>query len=303
LKSVTPIRIEVLEEPLELDVVLAHVLQLTLLPLQGRRVVLRLISVLCSRLRLQLHNLLSQALGGTDLLGNQSSRLVHHGLEATRAANTNVCLSRTTASKLVVDIDNLSGDVIVGDAEDPLTGVTPLILALVEEEREGALGIVVLHLLRGERKTQHRRQRSTDVGGRVGAVSNAHHGWTRKPLDRSFIPVDDCTLDSMGLEKTEDVRGSIAAGYGSGGIGMDRDPHDDGSEDGLPVFIGGGEAHRHERRETNATFLFLQQGDYCRSNRAAPDGGEGCIKRSLDGLLRKSRVSILGDNEGIRFEI
>jgi hypothetical protein len=176
----------VLEEPLELDVVLVHVLQLTLLPLQGRRVVLRLIRVLRSRLRLQLRNLLSQELGGTDLLGNQArvsftmawKRREPQTRMRLRHTFVYAALVHTTASKLVVDIDNLSGDVFVGDAEDLLDGVTPLILALVEEERWGALGIVVLHLLRGERKTQHRRQHSTDVGGRVGVVSNAHHGQT-----------------------------------------------------------------------------------------------------------------------------
>ena len=73
LESVTPIRIGVLEEPLELDVVLVHVPQLTLLPLQGRRVILCLIRVLRSGLRLQHRNFLSQGLCGTGLLGNQSS--------------------------------------------------------------------------------------------------------------------------------------------------------------------------------------------------------------------------------------
>lgn len=97
----------------------------------------------------------------------------------------------------------------------------------------------------------------------------------------------------------EDVGGSIAAGYGSGGIGMDRYPYDDGSEDGLPVFIGGGEAHRHDRRGTNATFLFLQQGDYRRSNCAAPDRGEVCIERSVNGLLTEGGVSVLGNNKWI----
>lgn len=84
LTSVTPIQSDVLEETLKLGIILIHILQLTLIPLQDRQVFLRLNHVLRSRFCLQLRNLLCQALGGTDFLGNQRSRFVQHGLESTK---------------------------------------------------------------------------------------------------------------------------------------------------------------------------------------------------------------------------
>ena len=108
----------------------------------------------------------------------------------------------------------------------------------------------------------------------------------------------------MGLEYTKNVRGSIAAGYSGGGVGMNRDPDNDGSDDRVSVFIRGGEAHRHEGRVTNAAFLLPHQSHYFRSNRAAPQGAEVCITHSrVEGLLRESRGSAFGNNKWIYIQI
>ena len=192
---------------------------------------------------------------------------------------------------------------LVGDGEDPLALVTLLVLALVEVDAEGALETVSRHLLRSERDTQHGRQSSTDVVGRVGVVDNARHGRSDHGLNRSFNPVDSCVLDIVGLEDTEDLWVSVAAGFGSGGVTMDRNPDDDGPENILPVFIGGGEAHRQHCRDMNATFGVLQQCNNLGGNGAAPDGLKDRVEDSVSRLLRDSRVSVVGDDEGMRQEV
>ena len=241
--------------------------------------------------------------GLTELLGNESTSLVHHTLEAARATDTHPLLSCTNPSKLVVGTGDFRDDVLVGDSEDPLALVTLLVLALVEVDAKGALEIISCHLLRSERDTQHGRQSSTDVVGRVGVIDNAQHGRSDHGLYRSFNPVDSCALDVVGLEDTEDLWVSIATGLGSGGVTMDRNPDDDGPKNILPVFIGGGEAHRQHCRDMNTTFGVLQQSNNLGSNGAVPDGLKDRIEDSVSRLLRDSRVSVVGDDEGMRQEI
>jgi hypothetical protein len=303
LRRVSPAQIEVLEELLQGDRVFIHSLQVLLLPLQGLLVVLHHILVLGRLLRQQLRQLLSQACGLTKLLDNESMSLIYHTLVAARATDTHPLLSCTNLFKLVVGIGVFGDYVLIGDGEDPFALVTLLVLALMEVDAEGALGIIGHHLLCSKRYTQHGRQSSTDVVGSVGVVGNTQHNWSNHGLNRSFNPVDSCILDIVGLEDMENLWVSISAGFGSGGVTMDRNPDDDVPENIFPIFITGGEAHRQHSRDMNATFSVLQQRNNLGSNGAAPVGLEDRVEDSMSRLLRDSRVSVVGEDEGMRQEI
>ena len=77
--------------------------------------------------------------------------------------------------------------------------------------------------------------------GGVGVVGDAQKGWTRQLLYGSLVPFDHRTLDSIGLEKSENVWGSIMRVLGGGGIGTSRNPNHDGTKSILPVLAVGDE--------------------------------------------------------------
>ena len=238
--SVAPAQVEVPEELLQRSGVLLPVLKVLLLRLPvARRLVLG--RLLCQQLRKPLR----QAHSATALSGNGSARLVHGALEATGAAKTHELLRYTSTSKLVVGVGSLGDDVFVGDGEDPVALVAPLVLALVEADAEGAvLGAVVRHL-RGERNTHPRLPSKLDGRTRSGPSHRQRASWPDRPaaLNSSFNPVDCCAHDPVGLENSEDIWVGVAAGGDSGGVTMNGDPDDDGSEDRLALVTGGGEAH------------------------------------------------------------
>jgi len=66
-------------------------------------------------------------------------------------------------------------------------------------------------------------------------------GWTSQLLYSSLVPFNHHTLDSIGLEKSENVQGSIMRVLGGGGSGMSRNPNHDGPESVLPVLTMGDE--------------------------------------------------------------
>ena len=101
--------------------------------------------------------------------------------------------------------------------------------------------------------------------------------------------MNSCVVDLVFLENGEDVGVGVAAGGLENGVGMNGDPeYDVLIEDVLAVFIGGREAHRQHRRDTDATTRLLAKSDDLRSNRLLPKlvledkvvGGVGGLHRS-----------------------
>ena len=66
---------------------------------------------------------------------------------------------------------------------------------------------------------KQRSEEGTDIVGGVGVVGGAQKVWTSQPLYNSLVPFDHRTLDSIGLEKSENARGSITRVLGGGGSG------------------------------------------------------------------------------------
>jgi len=60
------------------------------------------------------------------------------------------------------------------------------------------------------------------------------------------VPFDQRTLDSIGLEKSEDVWGSVVCILGGGGSGMSRNPNHDGTDSVVPVLAVCDETSRLE---------------------------------------------------------
>ena len=55
---------------------------------------------------------------------------------------------------------------------------------------------------------RHAKHSGEEAVGGVGVVGDAQKGWALQPLCDSLVPFDHRILDSIGLEKTENVRGS-----------------------------------------------------------------------------------------------
>ena len=80
---------------------------------------------------------------------------------------------------------------------------------------------------------------------------------TRKGGPESFygslIPFDNRTLDSFGLEKSENIWGSVVRVFGGGGSGMSRNPNDDGTESIVLDLAVGDETSCLDSGVTNLT--------------------------------------------------
>jgi hypothetical protein len=55
------------------------------------------------------------------------------------------------------------------------------------------------------------------------------------------VPLYNCSLDSIGLKKIENIGGNVVRLLGSGGIGMGRNPDHDGTTMVNPVLAAGNE--------------------------------------------------------------
>ncbi len=123
---------------------------------------------------------------------------------------------------------------------------------------------------------------------------------TSQPHHDSLVPFDHCTLNSIGLEKSEYVRGSVVCILGGGGSGMSRNPNHDGAGSVLPVFAVGNETSCLDGRVANLP-SFQELADL--GSDSVPDSVERCVEDSIDGLGREMSVSALGDGDGIFEEI
>ncbi|KAH9035736.1 hypothetical protein EDB85DRAFT_2273949 [Lactarius pseudohatsudake] len=103
----------------------------------------------------------------------------------------------------------------------------------------------------------------------VGVVGDAQKVWTLQLLYGSLIPFDHCTLDFIGLEKSENAWGSVVRVLGGGSSGISRNPNHDGTKSVHPVLA-------------------------CPRQR---------VEDTIDSLGREMRVSALRDGEGIFEEI
>jgi len=70
-------------------------------------------------------------------------------------------------------------------------------------------------------------------------MASAELRLTLQPLYDSLIPFDHRTLDSIVLEKSENVRGSVVRVLGGGGSGMSRNPNHDRTKSVLPILAVG----------------------------------------------------------------
>jgi hypothetical protein len=119
---------------------------------------------------------------------------------------------------------------------------------------------------------------------------------TSQPHHDSLVPFDHCTLDSIGLEKSEDVRGSIVCILGGGGSRMNRDPNHDGTDSVLPILTVGDETSCHDSRIANLP-SFQELADL--GSDSVPDSVERRVEDSKGGLGREMSVSALGGGKGI----
>ena len=74
---------------------------------------------------------------------------------------------------------------------------------------------------------------------------------TLQPLHGSLVPFDHCTVDSIGLEKSEDVRGSVVRILGGGRSRMSGNPDYDGTDSVLPFLVVGDETSCLDGRVAN----------------------------------------------------
>ena len=112
---------------------------------------------------------------------------------------------------------------------------------------------------------------------------------------RPLVPFDHRTVDSIGLEKSEDVRGSVVCILGGGGSGMSRNPNHDGTNSVLPVLAVGDETSCLDGRVVNLP-SFQELADL--GSDSVPDSVERRVEDSIDGLGREMRVFALGDIRG-----
>ncbi len=103
-----------------------------------------------------------------------------------------------------------------------------------------------------------RSEKATDVVGRIEVVDMAHQRWTCEPLQNGLAPFYDNVLDSMILEKLENLLGDVVCGIGGGRIGSDANPDHDGTESPLLLLSCGSvgeEAGRVDGRPVNSPSL------------------------------------------------
>jgi len=122
---------------------------------------------------------------------------------------------------------------------------------------------------------------------------------TYEPLYSSLIPFDHCTLNSIGLEKSENARRSIICTLSSGSSGMSRDPNHNGTDSILPILVGD-KTSCFDGRIPNLS-RFQELADL--GSNGIPDGVEWCVKDSIDSLGNGMWVSALWDGEGIFEEV
>src|SRR5258706_4839740 len=108
------------------------------------------------------------------------------------------------------------------------------------------------------------------------------------------------TLDSIGVEKSEDVQGCVVCVLGGGGSGMSRNENHDGTDIVFPVLAVGDETSCLDDRVANLS-KFQELADL--GSESVPDSVERRVEDSIDGLGVEMRVSALGDGEGIFKEI
>jgi len=142
--------------------------------------------------------------------------------------------------------------------------------------------------------------------GWVHVRDDAHHRrGTGQGLDSTFNPVNGCILDAVLGKNGENGGIGVAAGDLLGGVRMNRDPQDNlFVEDILAVLIGGGEADRQHRGDTNATSLILEQRNDLQSNGLLPKLVlEDRVDDSMSGLLGDGGEPASRDEEGTLQEI
>ena len=115
-------------------------------------------------------------------------------------------------------------------------------------------------------------------------------------LHGPLVPFDHDTLDSVGLEKREDLRGSVVRVLCGGGARMGRNPNYDGAESVLPVLAVGEETNCLEDGVANLQ-SFQQLAN--KGSDSVPDSVERGVEDSMSGLGREMRVSACWHGEGV----
>ena len=132
--NIVPLSIDQLEERLELDVLIDHLLRLTCFNLKDILVLLCLLWVLALWLRFQTCNFSSQADSLSGILGDQGSGFGRAVPGSTESADLNELARCSIALELIVHGRIHAEDVLVADGKDPDTRLVILVPALVEEE-------------------------------------------------------------------------------------------------------------------------------------------------------------------------
>ena len=240
-RNIAPLVGGVLVEGLEYADILLHFGQLPPLSLHGRLVLRRLLRVLALRLRLQPNNLPGQEVGVNSVATDAGLDLVEAALESTESGKSNVLGRYASALELVLDGGVLAENVAAANAEDLGARGAALVLVLVEEQSDATLSINCLPLHSSDWHAECSSEEATDMVGGVGAVGDAQKVWTGQLLYGSLVPFNHRTLDSIGLKKSENARGSVVRVLDGGGSGMSRNPNHDGTKSVLPVLAVGDE--------------------------------------------------------------
>jgi len=149
--------------------------------------------------------------------------LVETPLEPTHTTNSNV-VPMCAVSSLVLDGGVLMEDMAVADPEHPIAGGAVLMFVLMEPKCESTLDILLMHSLRRQGDPVKSSEEATNVVGGISVADMAHQWWTCQPLQDGLAPFHDSVLDSMILEKLEDLLGDVVGGIGGGRIGNDTNP-------------------------------------------------------------------------------
>jgi len=144
--DITPLRLDVVVELLELGDGLFLLIQILSSFVKLSRVLLRLLFVLARPLRLQLNNLPGVEVGEHPVVTDADLDLVEAPLEATESVNSNVLARCAGPLELVRPLNLLAENMAVTNTENLRAGLAVLVATFVEEEADATLGIIHLSL-------------------------------------------------------------------------------------------------------------------------------------------------------------
>lgn len=240
--DVTPLDVKFPAESLQYADILLDLGQPSPLSLHTHLGFLHLVWIITHQLQLQPCNLYCQEFGVRSEATDAGPDLVDTTLETTVSGDTNKLARCASTLELIIDGGRLAEHMAVADTENPGTWFATLGLVFMEKEPDTPLSVIDLPLLGSDRHAEHSGQKSTKVVGGVGVVGGAQKGWTRHHLHGALVPLYHRSLNSKGCEKTDNIGGNVVCILSTGGLGMCRDPNDDGTETTLPVLAMGEES-------------------------------------------------------------